>query len=115
MASPELNDIIYNALDDNKALEITSLTVSHLTDMTDIMIICTATSNRHAKTLADKVCRACKSQDKRPYSITGADEAQWVLIDFNDIVVHIMLADTREFYNLEKLWALTESSREHNA
>ena len=115
MTAPDLNSLIHTTLDDNKALDITTLDVSHLTDMTDHMIICTATSNRHAKTLADKVCRACKAAEKRPYSISGEDEAHWILIDFSDTVVHIMLEETREFYSLEKLWAFTESSREHNA
>jgi len=115
MESNELSALVTITLTEHKALDIRPLDVSHLTDITDYMIICTATSNRHAKSLADKVTRACKDSKVSLHSITGVSDGQWILLDFCDIVVHIMLKDTREFYCLEKLWAITLDKRQTSA
>jgi len=108
-------DTILDTLDENKALDIQRIDVQHLTDITDSIVICTATSSRHAKTLADKVTRECKKQGKRHFAIEGLEDGQWILIDFSETIVHIMLESTREFYSLEKLWAMTETSRQKNS
>ncbi len=113
MTTKELVDHIVNTLENHKALDIKDINVTHLTDVTDNVVICTATSNRHAKTLAEKVCRSCKDIGHKPYHVEGEEEAQWVLIDLHDVVVHIMLKTARDFYSLEKLWSLTESSRQN--
>ena len=106
---------IISVLDDNKALNIQHIDVQHLTDISDSIIICTATSNRHAKTLADKVSRESKNHSKRPLSMEGLEDGQWILIDYGDTIVHIMLESIREFYSLEKLWVMTESNRQKNS
>ena len=110
----DIIQIIIDTLDEHKAINIQSSDVTKLTDITDTIIICTATSNRHARTLADKILEACKKQGTRHESVEGADEGQWILVDFSDCIVHIMTETTREFYNLEKLWVMTESKRQEH-
>ena len=110
--SSPLHLLLLDELTDNKAQAITDLDVTHLTDVTDRIIICTATSERHAKSLSEKVISAAKSAGSPPLAHDTQPHADWILIDFVDIVVHIMLAQTREFYSLEKLWSITETSRQ---
>lgn len=113
MTPAEMAALACETLDENKALDIKALDVTELTDVTDCIVICTATSNRQASTLADKVERKLREQGIRAISTEGAKHADgWVLIDFGDIVVHIMLAEAREFYSLEKLWGMTKAIRE---
>ena len=111
MNTEELTKVVVKTLDDNKALEITELDVSSLTDVTDRMIICSATSTRHAKALADKIVRQSKECGVRPLGVEGEDQAEWILIDLYDVIVHIMLPEMRDFYSLEKLWSMAETAR----
>jgi ribosome-associated protein len=108
----ELVTLVSNTLSDLKVKDIKVLDVSPLTNITDRMIICTATSSRHAASIADKLVTAVKRSGIRPYnSVENQTETGWILVDLLSIVVHIMLAETREYYSLEKLWTVTESSR----
>lgn len=100
-----LAEIAVNALDDIKGIAITSLDVTTLTDIADYMIICTGSSNRHVQSLADNVIRLAKEAGVSPLGIEGESGADWVLVDLGDVIVHIMLNETRERYQLEKLWA----------
>ncbi len=115
MQLTELNKLIIDVLEDNKAADITTIDVNKLTGMTDQLIICTATSTRHALALANHVVVASKRNGLKPYGVEGDNVGDWVLIDLQDIVVHIMLAETREFYSLEKLWTVTETARQSQA
>ncbi|MCH9643755.1 MAG: ribosome silencing factor [Gammaproteobacteria bacterium] len=112
MKTEELTQLVIKTLDDNKAVDIRDLDVSHLTDITDLMIICSGSNNRHISALADKVQRATREHQVRPISVQGEESNEWILIDFGDIVVHIMQPETRDFYNLEKLWSMTEKVRQ---
>ena len=112
MHTDQLLELILTTLDDHKAIDVKSFDVKHLTDVTDNVIICTATSKRHALTLSDKVSTIAKQNGEKPLSSENDDACEWVLIDFVDVVVHIMLASTREFYSIEKLWNMTESKRQ---
>ena len=114
MNTAELLKLINTTLEDNKALDITELDVSSFTNSMDAMVVCTATSNRHAKSLAQKVTDASKESGVRPFGVEGDDFGEWILIDLSDIVVHIMLKEQRDFYNIEKLWAATEQSRQQS-
>jgi ribosome-associated protein len=97
---------ITQTLTDLKAKDITVLDVHSLTNVMDAMVICTATSTRHASSVADKLITAMKAVGIRPFnSVEDQTETGWILVDLLDVVVHIMLAETREFYQLEKLWA----------
>ena len=99
----QIEQLIIETLDENKAVDIRNLDVTHLTDVTDYMIICSGTSNRHVNALADKVQRALKKQQIHPISVQGKETNEWILIDLGDIVVHVMQNEARNFYNLEKL------------
>ena len=111
MQPEQLKDLILATLEDNKGIDITDIDISELTDIANYFVICSATSTRHAKTLADKVVEASKNNQVRPFGIEGEEDCEWVLIDLSDVVVHIMLPKTREFYSLEKLWTVTEATR----
>ena len=99
-----------NALEDTKAINIKTLDVTNLTDITDTMIICSGTSNRHVKSLSNNLIDAIKAKGFKPLGLEGGDLASWVLIDLGDVVVHVMLPQTREFYDLESLWEYDEEA-----
>jgi ribosome-associated protein len=96
---------IQDALEDAKTQNIAVLDVRKISDFTDYMVIATGTSNRHVQSSADKVMETLRGHSVRPVGIEGKQLGDWVLIDFGDVVVHIMREQTRDFYNLEKLWS----------
>jgi ribosome-associated protein len=101
--------IVVDALEDLKAVNIVTLDVTGLTDVMDFLIIASGTSNRHVKSLANNVCMEAKRQELRPLGVEGEDAGEWVLVDFGEVVVHVMLPATRDFYDLERLWVNTDS------
>lgn len=106
MNSEQLSNLIVNALEEVKARDIVKLDVREMTTVTDYMIVASGTSHRHVKALADRVTEASKQAGHRPAGIEGEDGSEWVLVDLQDTLVHVMLPRVREFYNLEKLWSL---------
>ena len=104
--SEELSNLVIEALDDVKAQDIVKLDVRNMTTVTDFMIVASGTSNRHVKALAEAVSEKSRQAGHRPAGIEGAEGSEWVLIDLQDTLVHVMLPRVREFYNLEKLWSL---------
>lgn len=98
--------LVVEALEDVKGTDIKVLDVQGLTSVTDWMVICTGTSNRHTKSLADNVIDMAKQSGNRPLGIQGTETGEWVLVDLGHVVVHVMLAQARAFYQLEKLWDL---------
>ena len=96
--------VVLDALDDMKAQDVTILNTEALTDEFDRVVIATATSNRQTRALANNVHEKVKENGGDVLSTEGEDTGEWVLVDCGDIVVHIMQAPIRAYYNLEELW-----------
>ena len=109
MNSEELSALVVDALDDVKAKDIVTLDVRKMTSVTDYMIVASGTSNRHVKALIESVAEKAREAGHRPIGIEGEEGSEWVLLDLQDALVHVMLPKVREFYNLEKLWSLGAS------
>jgi len=112
MKPEELKDLSIKTLDEMKAIDIVCLDVRPLTSITDYMIMCTGRSIRHVRSLADSVALEAKKYGHKDARIEGNRESEWILVDLNDVVVHVMLASTRSFYRLEDLWAPIIEMRE---
>lgn len=102
----EIRDIALAALDEMKAKEVECLYVRELTSIADYMIIATGTSNRHLQALADNVELKCKEQGANPVGVEGK-ASDWVLVDLGPVLVHVMSAEARQFYDLERLWRVS--------
>lgn len=109
--SNQLNKIILDALEDLKGKDIVSLDVTDLSDVMDTLVIASGTSNRHVRSLAANVVQEAKKQGLLPIGVEGLDAGEWVLADFGDTVVHVMMPATRGFYDLEKLWSMEPGTR----
>jgi ribosome silencing factor RsfS/YbeB/iojap len=101
-----LHAVVTGALEDLKARDIVEIDVRDRTSVTDLLIVASGTSTRHVKSIADEVAKVAKSIGLPPLGVEGQREAEWVLVDLGDIVVHVMLPRTREFYGLERLWTV---------
>lgn len=99
-----LRDLLANSLDEGKAEDIRVLDVRGLTSITDYMIVASGRSVRQVKALKDRVLEAARDQNMRPLGVEGENVGDWVLIDFGDVIVHTMRPETRDHYQLEKLW-----------
>ncbi len=115
MQSEQIKTLAINTLDDLKAIDVVVLDVQQLTSITDTMIICSGRSNRHVKAIADNLVEIAKKQGVRPLGIEGEQQAEWVLVDLNDVIVHIMIPETRTYYQLEKLWGYQQPEDEVKA
>ncbi|CEK10834.1 ribosome silencing factor [Legionella hackeliae] len=101
---PLLLKKLVKALDDNQAIDIVTINVTQQTSVTDYMVICSGRSSRHVKAIAELVIEKMKAEGLKALSQNGLETGEWVLVDFGDFVLHVMLADIRSFYNLEGLW-----------
>jgi len=97
--------IVKNALEDKKATNIKVLDVRKISSITDFMIIATGQTARQVIALAQHVVEKAKAHGQRPLGEEGTQVGEWALVDLNDIIVHIMQPQTRDFYQLEKLWS----------
>jgi ribosome-associated protein len=110
-AKTSLKSVVIDALADMKALEVKVLDVRGLTDIADFMVIASGTSDRHVRSVAQRVVEKTKQAGFRPHGVEGQQDSDWVLIDLNEMIVHVMLPRVREFYGLEKLWDMTATKR----
>ena len=108
--SEALTRLVTDALESRKAERITVLDVHALTDITDVMVIACGRSNRHVKATAEHIIERSKAAGFRPMGVEGLRGGEWVLVDLCDLVLHVMTPDTREMYQLEKLWGGAERS-----
>jgi ribosome silencing factor RsfS/YbeB/iojap len=106
-AHRSVKSVVLDALDDMKALEVKVLDVRGLTDIADYMVIASGTSDRHVRSVAQRVVEKTKEAGFRPHGVEGLQDGDWVLIDLHEYIVHVMLPRVREFYGLEKLWNMT--------
>ena len=102
----KLSDIVVGALEDLKANDVLVLHVGDISTVADTMIIASGTSNRHVKSLANNVAEEAKQHGHNSIGMEGDDVAEWILVDFGSVIVHVMLPATRAFYDLESLWTL---------
>jgi ribosome-associated protein len=118
MQPETMKDEVVAALEDMKGQDIRVLDVRGMTDVTDFMVVASGTSDRHVKSIADHARERLREQGIRPLGTEGEQGGDWVLMDFGDVVLHVMLPKTRAFYELEKLWdkeliGKVEQQREH--
>jgi len=100
-----LQDAVRSALEDGKGIDITFLDVRQLCSFTDTMVVVTGNTGRQVNALVDRVLDAAAAKGFKPIGIEGRESAEWVLVDFGDLVVHVMQKDARQLYELEKLWS----------
>jgi ribosome-associated protein len=110
MNNKQFSEFVIETLEEVKAKDIVKLDVRKLTTVTDYMIVASGTSSRHIKALANAVAKKSREVNHCPQGIEGEDGSEWILLDLQDTLVHVMLPRVREFYNLEKLWSLTPLS-----
>ncbi|KRM43972.1 ribosome silencing factor [Lentilactobacillus parafarraginis] len=105
MDSKEISEIVVRAADSKRAHDIVVLDMEKVSLMADYFVIADANSNRQVKAIADEIVDQVQASDVHVYSVSGKETANWILIDLGDVVVHVFQKDTRDFYNLEKLWS----------
>lgn len=96
--------MLQEALDDIQAKDIITIDVREQTTITDYMVICSGRSSRHVKAIAEQTIEKMKSAGLPALSRSGLDSGEWALIDFGEIILHVMQPESRAFYNLEGLW-----------
>ena len=106
MELDQVKKLVRGALEDLKAADIVEIDMHGKTSMTDTMVIATGSSNRHVKSISENVVVTAKQAGIMPVGIEGDDLGEWVLVDLGDVIVHVMQARVRDFYQIEKLWSM---------
>ena len=107
LSSAKIADLATAVLEDMKATDIVRLDVRHLTSLMDYMIVASGRSDRHVRAVADALVEKCKAAGVEIVGREGQEAGEWILIDLVDVVVHVMLPRTRDFYELERLWDIS--------
>ncbi|MBK5072403.1 ribosome silencing factor [Budviciaceae bacterium CWB-B4] len=105
MQGSELQSFVIDKIEDLKGLDIVRIDVSKISSITDCMIICTGTSSKHVQSIADHVVQSARQAGMLPLGIEGQNAGDWVVVDLDDVIVHVLQADSRQLYELEKLWS----------
>ncbi|WP_074022340.1 ribosome silencing factor [Xenorhabdus eapokensis] len=101
----ELQQFVIDKLEDSKAQDIVSIDVRGKSSITDCMVICTGTSNRHLMSVADNLVDDCRQAGIMPLGVEGQGISDWIVVDLGEIMIHVMQEDSRRMYELEKLWS----------
>lgn len=115
MQAEQLRDLVIDALEDGKAVNIQCMDVKNLSNVTDYMVIASGTSRRHVNSVAENMVMKVKEHGLLPLGQEGQDAGEWILVDLGDVVVNVMMPDTRLFYDLEKLWAVPDQSQDEGS
>lgn len=111
LTTDQLQELVVSSLEDFKANDILVIDVSGRSPLTERLVIASGTSTRHVKSMSENLIVKAKTAGRPPLGVEGAREGEWVLVDLNDVIVHLMLPQTRAFYNLEKLWEASAERR----
>lgn len=111
METMEFAKMLGGFADDKKAGDIVIMELGGLTDIADSFVIVSGTSERHVKTIADGVKEGMKKEGARPLAVEGYDEGRWVILDYQNVIVHVFLESLRELYDLESLWIEAKKHR----
>jgi ribosome-associated protein len=115
VSTATLRKSVIDALEDLKAKDIREIDVRGKTSIADLLVIASGTSARHVKSIADEVVKFAKQAGVMPLGVEGEQEAEWVLVDLGDVIVHVMLPRIREFYGLERLWTVGDREQDVDA
>jgi len=107
----QLKELVLTALEDFKAVDIQTIDVSEQNPLTELFVIASGSSSRHLKSMAENLIIRAKTAGCPPLGVEGQRQSDWVLVDLNDVIVHLMLPQARAFYNLEKLWDVSANQR----
>lgn len=102
----ELKDFILASLDDDKGVDIQTIDLSGQSALADYIIVVSGTSSRHITSMAEKLRERLEARDRQHIRIEGLGQANWVVLDAGDIIVHLFRPEVREFYNIEKMWSV---------
>ena len=105
-----LRSVVLDALDNLKAKDVQEIDVRGKSSIADLLVVASGTSSRHVKSIADEVVKKAKHAGQPPIGVEGQREGEWVLVDLGDVIVHVMLPRTREFYGLERLWTVGDAA-----
>ena len=105
MDSKQLLEMVVKAADGRRAEDIVALKVDEISPMADYFVIMTGGSDRQVQAITNAIVEKAHEENINIGSVEGKNQAQWVLVDLGDVVVHVFREETRQFYNLEKLWA----------
>ncbi|ADP11924.1 MULTISPECIES: ribosome silencing factor [Erwinia] len=105
MQGQALQDFVVDKIDDLKGQNIVTLDVRGKSSITDCMVICTGTSTRHVVSIAEHVVQEARLAGLRPFGVDGRAAADWVVVDLGEVIVHVMQEESRQLYELEKLWS----------
>lgn len=111
LTADQLQKLVVSSLEDFKAIDILVIDVSGKSPLTERLVIASGNSTRHVKSMSENLIVKAKAAGCPPLGVEGAREGEWVLVDLNDVIVHLMLPQTRAFYNLEKLWEASADRR----
>lgn len=111
MKSADLRKLAVKTLEDMKGIDIVALDIKKMSTIADYMLVVTGTSSRHVKSIADEVAKRCKDKGVTVRGMEGEEQAEWVLLDLGDVIVHVMQASVRKLYDLESLWSMTPAKK----